>query len=294
MIGYRVSKRELRRRIRKHDPDWLTRAENGEHPPWSRIKDVFVEIQHFKCGYCERLMPRPQRHAGDETADATWGGRREYDLEHFRPKRQVTGWPTAVSGLRYGFATGEAMGGGYSWLAHDCLNYLASCKTCNQDNKKTYFPIAGQRGTAGDDVRRLDQAERPFLVNPVGAGDSKPEGLIGFLAAPRGSRGHRRRCGEVIIDLFGLNLRDDLILQRCNLIAAMWPYLELRRTGAAHEREDAAGEVDRLTKPGFPHANCARCFEALHAADRMAAYGSYEAARRQSDHLLEPVPIPAD
>ena len=187
MIGYRVGPRELQRRIREHDPNWLAQAENGEEPAWSRIKHVFTSIQHFKCGYCERLMPRPQRRAGADAIGQTWGGRREYDLEHFRPKRQVTRWPTTASGIQYEFETGEHMDGGYPWLAYDCLNYLVSCKTCNLDNKKTCFPVSGQRGTDGDDVRQLNQSERPFLVNPVGTDDVPPEELVsfhGFLAAP--------------------------------------------------------------------------------------------------------------
>ena len=40
-------------------------------PEWSRVKDVFVRIQHFKCGYCERLMPRPREEAAREIARLT-------------------------------------------------------------------------------------------------------------------------------------------------------------------------------------------------------------------------------
>ena len=216
MICYRVDPRELRCRIRAHDPNWLAQAENGEEPAWSRIKDVFVSIQHSKCGYCERPMPRPQRRAGADEPGQTWGGRREYDLEHFRPRRRVSRWPAATSGLPDEFATGEDMEGGYPWLAHDCLNYLVSCKTCNQDNKKIYFPVSGPRGTDGDNVHQLNQSERPFLVNPVGTDDVRPEELVGFrsfVAVPCGTQGHERRRGQVIITLFGLNLRDELILR---------------------------------------------------------------------------------
>ena len=108
------------------------------------------------------------------------------------------------------------MEGGYPWLAHDCLNYLVSCKTCNQDNKKIYFPVSGPRGTDGDNVHQLNQSERPFLVNPVGTDDVRPEELVGFrsfVAVPCGTQGHERRRGQVIITLFGLNLRDELILR---------------------------------------------------------------------------------
>ena len=166
MIGYRISSQALRNLITEHDPDWLTKAENDERPPWSDIKEVFARIQHFKCGYCERPMPMPQLRPGDEDAER-WGWRREYDVEHFRPKGAVTRWPTEISGFRYEFETGDAMASGYPWLAHDCLNYLVSCKTCNQDNKKDYFPISRRRGNEHHDVRRLNQLERPFLVNPA-------------------------------------------------------------------------------------------------------------------------------
>ena len=126
------------------------------------------------------------------------------------------------------------MEGGYPWLAHDCLNYLVSCKTCNEDNKKACFPISGRRGTDGDNIHRLNESEQPFLVNPVGIDDTPPEELVGFrsfVAVPCGAQGHEHRRGQVIIDLFGLNLRDDLRLERCNLIRAMWPYLELKPYG---------------------------------------------------------------
>jgi len=66
MIGYRINSRELKRRIRAHDHDWLDRAKSGEEPEWGDIKNVFVRIQHFKCGYCERPMPRPQRRTGED------------------------------------------------------------------------------------------------------------------------------------------------------------------------------------------------------------------------------------
>ena len=159
MIGYRVSRRELRRQITAEKPDWLSEAERGEEPAWGDIKYVFARIQHFKCGYCERPMPRPQRRPGDDGAQP-WGWRREYDVEHFRPKGSVKRWPDARSEFQYDFDTGDEMAGGYSWFAHDCFNYLASCKTCNQDNKKDYFPIAGRRGAPRGGGSRRRPAQR--------------------------------------------------------------------------------------------------------------------------------------
>lgn len=181
------------------------------------------------------------------------------------------------------------MEGGYPWLAHDCLNYLVSCKTCNEDNKKTCFPVGGPRGTERDNVHQLNQSERPFLVDPVGTDDVPPEELVGFLsfvAVPRGTQRHERRRGRVIIDLFGLNLRDELAVERCRLITAMWPYLERQRTGVQQERNEAAQELDQLTRSSSQHANCARCFQSLYDTDRAAARRCYEAARTRSEQLL--------
>ena len=181
------------------------------------------------------------------------------------------------------------MEGGYPWLAHDCLNYLVSCKTCNEDNKRTCFPVSGPRGTEGDNVHQLNQSERPFLVNPVGTDGVPPEDLVcflGFVAVPRSAQGHERRRGQVIIDLFGLNLREELRLERCNLIRAMWPYLERLRTGSRAERDDAARELDALTRLSTQHANCARCFRSLYQTDRANARACYEEAGHLSDRLL--------
>ena len=188
MIGYRVGPRELQRRIREQDPNWLAQAESGEEPPWSRIKHVFISVQHFKCGYCERLMPHPQRHAGADAVGQTWGGRREYDLEHFRPKRQVTRWPTTASGLQYEFETGVELTRGYPWLAYDCLNYLVSCKTCNQDNKKTCFPISGPRNrrqqcASTEPVRTPLPRQSGRHGRRVTGGTDRPPGFRG--GAPR-------------------------------------------------------------------------------------------------------------
>ena len=126
-------------------------------------------------------------------------------------------------------------------------------------------------------------------MNPVGAGDARPEELIGFhgvLAIPRGTRGHKRRRGTIIIDFFGLNLRDDLILQRCYLVTAMWHCLERHRTRDPRVREGAARDLDTLTNSGSPHANCARSFGELHASDRVAAQRCYEAAQQRLERLF--------
>ncbi len=115
----------------------------------------------------------------------------------------------------------------------------------------------------------------------------RPEELVGFrsfVAVPRGTQGHEYRRGQVTIDLFGLNLRDELILERCNLIRAMWPYLDRHRTGNPAERDDAARELDALTRPSAQHANCARCFRSLYVSEPALTARASETGAESTAH----------
>ena len=101
-------------------------------------------MHNGRCCYCERIR------------DPT----RESDVEHFRPKTEVSGkTPTKP---------------GYWWLAYNWRNLLFSCKTCNEAHKKTEFPIRGTRATGpGDDLT----GEKALLLDPV---SDNPEQVIGF------------------------------------------------------------------------------------------------------------------
>lgn len=274
MIGYRVSRTKLRKLIDAESPTWYARAAAGGKPGWSEIKGVFIELQHQKCGYCEKLMPSPLRRP--DAPHRTWGGRREYDVEHFRPKGSAKAWPSPGSGLPpYPFATGDAQRRGYPRLSHNPENYLASCKTCNADYKRDYFPIAGNRVSDSSSVPHHDSTEKPLLVNPLSSHTPDPEELIefeGIVAVPRGKRGLRRKRGRIMIDFFGLNLRDDLDFMRAAMIRLLWVQLELARTGSSkRKRAKADSEAQLLCSPQAPHANCARSFARLYLADRSRA-----------------------
>ena len=115
----------------------------GETPPnskdfaalWSRpaVREALFGMHNGRCCYCERLRDRA----------------RESDVEHFRPK-------TAVSDK-------SPERPGYWWLAYEWTNLLFACKTCNEEYKKTQFPIRGERAMAPDDS--LDD-EAPWLLDP--------------------------------------------------------------------------------------------------------------------------------
>jgi hypothetical protein len=274
VIGYAIGETKLRRRIDEEAPDWLARAEAltskmqaagaylGEAECWGEIKQVYMRLQHGKCGYCERQL--------------SGGQRREHDIEHFRPKNQVDEYPNPLE-----FPTGPAHPTGYHLLALHPLNYLVACKTCNSDWKKTYFPIAGTR-IAGKSHPRDYAAERPYLICPLGPsseGEPAPEQLItfdGIVAVPAIAREqdeHWHRVGLLTIQLLGLNAREGLREERARILVQMFPLLEQLDPPAASSTDlpgrqrSVRRALARFTEAGAPHARCARAFEALYQRD---------------------------
>lgn len=102
------------------------------------VKDVLLKAQHRKCCYCERKA-----------------GRRDLDVEHYRPKAAYRRKPGA-----------PLQRPGYYWLAYEWSNLLIACKDCNEQHKANAFPLAtGSKRAAShhDDV----QDERPLLIDPA-------------------------------------------------------------------------------------------------------------------------------
>jgi len=100
MIRYNITLSDLQQRINAKDENWFQQAnlrtqafqQEGEYnenlripdgkggtrgasPIWSKIKSVYMALQHEKCAYCERQL------ASEEF------GKIEHDLEHYRPKK---------------------------------------------------------------------------------------------------------------------------------------------------------------------------------------------------------------
>ena len=254
----------LEAEIQAAKPSWLARARKkteqnraaGKYVAtgdiWSEIKQVFVTHQRRKCAFCERQL-------GSDGI--------EWDVEHFRPKRRVDEWkpPSEV-----GLPTGAPDARGYFALALDPRNYLVACKPCNSTHKGNFFPIAGVRMAAADDVDEV-RVERPYLLNPLDPEDEAPEDLIGFRGVnPRlvADSVEGRRRAEITIEVLGLD-RADLELERCRLVMDMWMALLQRENP---EGREAAEIVVRLkTASGSPHASCARCFQELFETDRALA-----------------------
>ena len=136
-------KKELRK-IRKL-------AESGElkskdfRALWSeaKVKKFLYESQYGKCCYCERKRDKI-----------------EVDVEHFRPKAGVE----------------EAEDHpGYWWLAYNWENLLIACKKCNQEYKKSKFPLLGSERAYGENSDLAK--EEPILINPL---EEDPEEFIEY------------------------------------------------------------------------------------------------------------------
>jgi 5-methylcytosine-specific restriction endonuclease McrA len=178
--------------------------------------------QEKKCCYCERRRDL----------------KLEPDVEHFRPKAEVTG----------------QAGPGYWWLTYEWSNLFFSCKTCNQRHKKNEFPLepGGVRAQPGD-LALLN--ERPTLAD---VGNENPEPLIGYvwrtepepLAKPVGLDAAGR--GARIVKILGLD-RDDLNQERGALIDSLEGWVEafhqaLHNSPAAQQR--VAAHIRRNTARG--------------------------------------------
>ncbi len=140
-------KRELAQRVHNGE-----RLESKDFRPryWSGdVRETLWRHHREKCCYCERKRDQ----------------RRESDVEHFRPKSSVA-------------EDGEHPG--YWWLAYEWENLFFSCKACNEEFKKTQFPVDGDRTSSPDDDL---QAEAAVLIDPV---LEDPSEFIGFAVDTAG------------------------------------------------------------------------------------------------------------
>jgi hypothetical protein len=279
MIRYDCALATLSSAVAAIDRKWEAKAamrtqgllDAGEFPStspalWSDVKPVYMDIQHNKCIYCERQLANRDY------------GTIEWDLEHFRPKSTVGAWPDANRhvGLTYPFSTGSMYNSGYYWLAYNITNYAASCKVCNSIFKHIYFPISGTRGEVGEQPDEL-LAEQPFLCLPLGSSDDDPETLIRFVittAVPVDDHGSRRERGQVIIDFFGLNKRDDLHRERARMIGVLGNALSNRADGRGRAVDDLV--ITKMRGSNIPHANCVRSFRRLWDEDEPLARQAHE------------------
>ena len=277
MIRYPILESQLRRQIDELRPGWLERADERTEGfraarrydegsgTWSEIKEAYMRLQGFKCGFCERRLEKSQY------------GNIEHDVEHFRPKAKVKAWPSdsdrADRKIDFDFPLGDNADPGYYLLAYELENYLISCKTCNSRLKANFFPVAEARTVDRDRSRDLND-EKAYLIYPIGARDSDPEKLItfrGILPIPVATRGHSRLRAEVTIRFFELDTREVLLEERAETILQ----LHVAMSAVGHPdpltSQAASTAVDRMVARHSPHSNCARAFHDLWLSDNVLA-----------------------
>ena len=158
---------------------------------WGRkaVRKALWDMQNGRCCYCERYRDTM----------------RESDIEHFRPKTECSDKNPSKPA--------------YWWLAYEWDNLFFGCRLCNQEYKKTQFPIRGTRANSPKDDL---EAEDKFLINPA---EENPEEFIDYDFAdplrvmPNGKAPNRQR-GNRTIDICKLD-RVDLALQRRAIIPAL-------------------------------------------------------------------------
>jgi len=193
---------------------------NGQKPTFKTniyrrksIKDSYFFSKespfYGKCAYCESYIPDFQRG----------------DVEHFRPKGGVTDEDDNTIFLKdkHGTLLEDESGNpiphpGYYWLAYEWRNLLPSCTVCNQPKsigdkkigKHNRFPVIGVHAQTPEEVEN----EQPLLINPASDDeDDDPENHL-TMDPNTGLMGYRTERGKMCIEIFGLNLRDQLVEER--------------------------------------------------------------------------------
>ncbi|MFL6214621.1 MAG: hypothetical protein ACJ74J_12105 [Blastocatellia bacterium] len=285
LIGQAVKKK-----YKPNNTDWLTEAaartatfrgqEKYSEPPkpnWSDIKRIYMKLQYNKCAYCEQKLEGGPR------------GPIVHDVEHYRPKNAVVGWPNAkqLQQSRFAFIAADHVAtgadcNGYYLLPYHLLNYATACKICNSTLKHNYFPIAATRITNSDRQQQLKR-EKPYLIYPLGHLDDDPTDIItfeGVKPVPRPGLSAQQRIRALITILFfELDIRDPLIKQRSAVIKNIFEKFRDRLIHPDPERQkQAVKDLELYQRPSSEHANCARAFYALCEQDLVAARHHYDAA----------------
>lgn len=273
MVRYPIQRQALIDAINQTKPTWLQRAKDrtdayrqaraytGGSEFWGEIKEVFIELQHEKCAYCETKLQ------GAELASKV------HEVEHFRPKSSVKAWPPAGHSFRPGWAMGGESEEGYYLLAYHPFNYAIACTRCNSTLKSNCFPVSGARDVGADDPSKM-QSEKPLLIYPVSDIDADPATLIGFdgvTAQARHASGARHRRALTTIHFFQLN-HQDLTTRRAEMLGQLYVNLEaLAARPAEPLRKRLETLIKRACAPAGQFSSCMRDFVKLYSQDTARA-----------------------
>ncbi|MYB26149.1 MAG: hypothetical protein F4X32_01425 [Candidatus Dadabacteria bacterium] len=197
---------------------------------WSdpKVKDFLYKSQHGKCCYCERKRDK-----------------RETDVEHFRPKAKVEGVKEDHQG--------------YWWLAYSWQNLLIACKTCNQEYKKSKFPLKKEKKRAYTENSDLGE-EEPLLINPL---KEDPELCVDYdLKETRfmaKAIGKCERGEKTINELTGINDRR-VMEERADKLKDYRGWAYLKNNGDEESRSEADERLREYISPYSEFSGFARFY----------------------------------
>ena len=109
-------------------------------------------------------------------------------------------------------------------------------------------------------------------LGPFGEIPDDPEKHLVFdrpTISPRAAAGYERLRGQVVIDFFELDTREDLLEGRCVLIQLLWPRREDRSSGDAAKKSRAEAFLNVIEEDlRLPHTACGRAFIHLYDSNR--------------------------
>ena len=298
MIRYPVKPQALLDQISQLKPTWLAAAQlrtqaylaaqsyTGGNEFWGDIKNVYIDLQHEKCAYCETRLQ------GKDLASKV------HEVEHFRPKGEVRIWPNRKKkswrDFPLGITTGAGHAKGYYALAYHPFNYAIACTRCNSSLKSAYFPVRGVRDVALQDPSTA-AVEDHLLIYPISTIDDDPRTLIrfdGVLAVPVNKSGPLNERAETTIWFFDLN-HQDLTTRRAGHIVKLWSALENRRlTDSVASRQIAQIDVDKSLGLAGEFSACLNDFAAVYRKSRSLAEQTALAAAQLFPGTAGPAPVP--
>ncbi|MBO1054571.1 MAG: hypothetical protein HEQ25_22050 [Dolichospermum sp. DET73] len=190
---------------------------------WQSLKPALEMLIGKKCWYCEEIQSRSDK-----------------EVEHFRPKKGVTGVKPKHSG--------------YTWLAFDYKNYRYSCGYCNKrrtdsatnriGGKGNYFPLIDESKRAwqpGDEVHESPQLLDPCILKDVNLLDFNQDGTP--TAVPSANDIEKNRV-KLSIEFYNLD-HSEIVEER----KALARYLESLINDADYFFDKfAKGDIEASTK----------------------------------------------
>jgi hypothetical protein len=130
----------------------------------------------------------------------------------------------------------------------------------------------------------LNAKELPLLLYPIGDLDDDPESCIyfsGYLPVAKEPNGRPYRRAITTIRFFDLDVRENLLRQRCELIVSLYRALiDSTDKNDPKRQKDGDGTVKRLVASQSAHSNCARSYYALFIADIDRAFELFQEANQ--------------